>query len=81
MLDALIPAENKLRDALSSGLNPVNAFGEAVKAAETFAMQTVYMSGSLSIDSTNNCKVLFDCFNVLYTYVCHTYNNTYLNLG
>ncbi|KAL0108763.1 hypothetical protein PUN28_014120 [Cardiocondyla obscurior] len=50
MLDALIPAENKLRDALNCGLNSVNAFGEAVKAAETSAMQTVYMSGSHSTD-------------------------------
>ncbi|XP_071557157.1 folliculin isoform X2 [Temnothorax nylanderi] len=49
MLDALVPAENKLRDALNSGSSPVNAFGEAVKAAETFAMQTVHMSGSFSI--------------------------------
>lgn len=57
MLDALISAENKLRDALNSGLSPVNAFGEAVKAAETFAMQTVHMSGS-PVDSTN-FKVLF----------------------
>jgi len=78
MLDALIPAENKLKDALSSGLNPINAFGEAVKAAETFAMQTIHMSGSLSFDSTNNYKVLFEHFNVLYTYVHHTYNS-YLN--
>ena len=57
MLDALIPAENKLRDALNSGSNPINAFGEAVKTAETFAMQTVNMSGSRSVDSIN-CKVL-----------------------
>ncbi|XP_077271845.1 uncharacterized protein LOC143902635 [Temnothorax americanus] len=56
MLDALIPAENKLRDALNSGSSPVNAFGEAVKAAETFAMQTVHMSGAFSVDSAN-CKI------------------------
>ncbi|XP_011703663.1 PREDICTED: putative 3,4-dihydroxy-2-butanone kinase [Wasmannia auropunctata] len=46
MLDALISVENKLRDALNSGSNAVNAFGEAVKAAESFAMQTVHTSGS-----------------------------------
>lgn len=56
ILDALIFVENKLRDALNSGSSPVNAFGEAVKAAETFAMQTV----ARSVDSTN-CKVLLDC--------------------
>lgn len=64
MLDALIPAENKLRDALNSGSNPVNAFGEAVKAAETFAMQTVHMSSSHPIDSTN-FKVSFCIY-----YIC-----------
>lgn len=52
MLDALISAENKLRDALNSGSSPVNAFGEAVKTAETFAMQTVNMSGSRTVNST-----------------------------
>ncbi|XP_011880660.1 PREDICTED: putative 3,4-dihydroxy-2-butanone kinase isoform X2 [Vollenhovia emeryi] len=51
MLDALIPAENRLTQALNSGSNSVDAFGEAVKAAETFAMQTVHMSGTRSADS------------------------------
>ncbi|XP_014487172.1 PREDICTED: putative 3,4-dihydroxy-2-butanone kinase isoform X2 [Dinoponera quadriceps] len=43
MLDALIPAELKLKDALDLGLNPVSAFGKAVEAAETSAMQTLHM--------------------------------------
>lgn len=43
MLDALISMELKLRDALDSGLNPVIAFGKAVEAAETSAMQTLHM--------------------------------------
>lgn len=55
MLNALIPAQHKLRDALNSGLSPINAFGEAVQAAETSAMQTVHMSKLHPIDSTN-CK-------------------------
>jgi len=54
MLGALISAENKLRDALNSSSSPVNAFGEAVKAAEIFAMQTVHMSGSSFVSSTNH---------------------------
>ncbi|XP_020290803.1 putative 3,4-dihydroxy-2-butanone kinase [Pseudomyrmex gracilis] len=41
LLDALVPVEIKLRDALDSGSNPVDAFAEAVNAAETSAMQTV----------------------------------------
>ncbi|XP_072757656.1 folliculin [Anoplolepis gracilipes] len=53
MLNALIPAQHKLRDALNSGLSPINAFGEAVQAAETSAMQTVHMSKLHPIDSTN----------------------------
>lgn len=65
MLNALIPVQHKLRDALNLGLNPVNAFGEAVKAAETSAMQTVHMSKSHPVDSTN-CKVLFNMF---HTYI------------
>lgn len=65
MLNALIPAQHKLRDALNLGLNPVNAFGEAVKAAETSAMQTVHVSKSHPVDSTN-CKVLFNMF---HTYI------------
>lgn len=64
MLDALIPAENELRDALNSGSSPVDAFGEAVKAAETFAMQTVHMSKSRS-DGSTNCKVSFDCISCI----------------
>lgn len=52
MLDALIPAQHKLRDALNLGSKPIDAFGEAVKAAETSAMQTVHISGSHSVDST-----------------------------
>lgn len=62
MLDALIPAQYKLKDALNLGLSPTDAFGEAVKAAETSAMQTVHVSESHSVDSTN-CKVLFN-FNI-----------------
>lgn len=56
MLDALVAVENKLRVTLNCGSNPINAFGEAVKAAETFAMQTVHMSGFRSVNATN-CKV------------------------
>lgn len=56
MLDALISVENKLRDALNSGSNAVNAFGEAVKAAESFAMQTVHTSGSDRTVDSINCK-------------------------
>jgi len=79
MLSALISAENKLRDALNSGLNPVNAFGEAVKAVETFAMQTVQMSGSCCIDSINcTHKVLFDC--ITYTFCIHRMYIFKLNL-
>lgn len=75
MLDALIPAENKLRDALNSGSSPISAFGEAVKAAETFAMQTVNMSDSRSADSTN-CKVFY-CTMYMF-YIRHIYH---LDLG
>lgn len=57
ILDALISVENKFRVALNCGSNSVNAFGEAVKAAETFAMQTVDTSGFRSVNSTN-CKVI-----------------------
>lgn len=67
MLDALIPAQHKLRDALTLGSSPIDAFGEAVKAAETSAMQTVHMSGSHPVDSTY-CKVLFSC-NMFYTHI------------
>lgn len=67
MLNALILVQNKLRDALNLGLSPIDAFGEAVKAAETSAMQTVYMSKSHSVDSTN-CKVLFNMF-YIYTMI------------
>jgi len=74
MLGALISAENKLRDALNSGLNPVNAFGEAVKAAETFAMQTVQMSGSSCIDSVN-CKVLLYMIYIHFVYIICIYLN------
>lgn len=66
MLDALIPAQHKLRDALNLGSKPIDAFGEAVKAAETSAMQTVHISGSHSVDSTI-CKVLFS-YNTFYTH-------------
>lgn len=55
MLNALIPVQNKLRDALNLGLSPIDAFGEAVKAAEISAMQTVHILKSHSVDSTN-CK-------------------------
>ncbi|XP_029678738.1 folliculin isoform X2 [Formica exsecta] len=48
MLDALIPAQYKLKDALNLGLSPTDAFGEAVKAAETSAIQTVHVSESHS---------------------------------
>lgn len=43
MLDALVPAELNLKDALDFGLNPIDAFGKAVEAAETSAMQTLHM--------------------------------------
>ncbi|EFN75438.1 Probable dihydroxyacetone kinase [Harpegnathos saltator] len=43
MLDALISAELKLKDSLNLDLNPINAFGKAVEAAETSAMQTLHM--------------------------------------
>jgi len=72
MLGALISAENKLRDALNSGLNPVNAFGEAVKAAETFAIRTVQMSGSCCIDSIS-CKVFYLIVYILYTSYVYIY--------
>lgn len=72
VLDALVSAENKLRDALNSDSTPVNAFGEAVKAAETFAMQTVSSrSGSRSVGSTNY-KVSCTCC-MMYMDFVHTY--------
>lgn len=45
MLDALVPVERGLRNALDAGLSPVDAFGEAVDAAEASAMQTVRKPG------------------------------------
>lgn len=57
LLDALIPAEYKLRDGLDAGLSPIDAFGEAVIAAESSAMQTVHMSRPC-VGSTN-LKVFF----------------------
>lgn len=52
LLDVLIPVELKLKEALDSGLNPVDAFAEAVNAAETSAMQTV--NSPIFPDSTNH---------------------------
>ncbi|XP_032671436.1 putative 3,4-dihydroxy-2-butanone kinase isoform X2 [Odontomachus brunneus] len=43
MMDALIPAELSLKDALDSGLSPVDAFRKAVEAAESSAEQTLNM--------------------------------------
>lgn len=59
MLDALIPAELKLKDALDLGLDPVNAFGKAVEAAEISAMQTLHMPEH-RFGCTSH-KVLFNC--------------------
>lgn len=69
MLDALIPVELKLKDALESGLNPVNAFGKAVEAAETSAMETLHMPEHRY--GFTNRKVLFN-YNIFL--VCHLFS-------
>lgn len=53
-LDALTCAEHKLRDALGSGLNPVDAFGEVVGATEAFAVQTAHRPELHSTNSTRH---------------------------
>lgn len=78
MLDALIPAQHKLRVALNLGLSPTDAFGEAIKAAETSAMQTVHVSESHSVDSTN-CKVLFSS-NMFYMYTRIKYHESNITI-
>ncbi|XP_070150656.1 probable dihydroxyacetone kinase isoform X2 [Polyergus mexicanus] len=56
MLNPLIAAEHKLKNALNLELSSTDAFGEAVRAAEeTSTMQTIHMSKSHSVGSTN-CK-------------------------
>lgn len=72
ILDALIPAEHKLKDALDSGLNPISAFGEAVQTAETSAMQTVYM---LNSQSANSGKVLLILLHVQSTQIFEDKNS------
>ncbi|KAL2736072.1 triokinase/FMN cyclase-like [Vespula maculifrons] len=42
MLDPLISAQNVLSNSLDIQMHPIQAFGEAVKAAEKCAIQTVY---------------------------------------
>lgn len=42
MLDPLMSAQNMLSDALGAKMHPIQAFGEAVKAAEKCAIQTIY---------------------------------------
>ncbi|XP_046825465.1 triokinase/FMN cyclase-like [Vespa crabro] len=42
MLDPLMSAQNMLSNALDAKMHPIQAFGEAVKAAEKCAIQTIY---------------------------------------
>lgn len=55
MLDPLISAQNVLSNSLDIQMHPIQAFGEAVKAAEKCAIQTVYTR--IHKTSLMKCKV------------------------
>ncbi|KAG7202444.1 hypothetical protein KM043_018746 [Ampulex compressa] len=61
MLDALIPAERKLTDALNNNIDSIEAFGEAVKAAEESAKQTIYVKTSSNEENDAERKFKYPC--------------------
>ncbi|KAK2586481.1 hypothetical protein KPH14_010750 [Odynerus spinipes] len=56
MLDPLIAVQNVLSNALDAKVHPIQAFGEAVKAAENCAMQTMNIRAFCGEDSVMKSK-------------------------
>lgn len=58
MLDPLLTAQDHLANALNANLHPIRAFGDAVKAAETRAIETIKMPARVGRASLVRCKVV-----------------------
>ncbi|KAI4498142.1 hypothetical protein M0802_006628 [Mischocyttarus mexicanus] len=60
MLDPLMAAQDVLSNTLDAKMHPIQAFGEAVKAAEKCAIQTLYMRASRGCASLLKSKTYPD---------------------
>lgn len=56
MLDPLLRAQDHLAEALKMNLNPIKAFGDAVKAAESRIIETIKMPARVGRASLIGCK-------------------------
>lgn len=59
MLDSLLTAEDHLAEALKINLHPIRAFRDAVKAAESKAIETIKMPARVGCASLVKSKVNF----------------------